>query len=360
VNVLDLVMKAGTQMRKVSNHHGGEYHGPCPWCGGTDRFHVWPEENRSEDGMTSGRYWCRDGLGHCGKNGDCIQFLRDHEGLSFPEACARLGKNVQSAEKYRAPEYEKRTTWVAPVRGTPARIWADQANTLVGWCYEQLFEDQGALAYLKERGLKETTLARFGLGWNPGKKGYGLFRKRETWGLLPEMNEKTGKARQLWIPIGWIIPCMAEGSVVRIRVRQIDGAAFGPRYYVVPGSSSSTMLIEPGVKSHREVYVIVESELDAILIAQEAGDICGVVALGSASTRPDAATTARLKEAGCILNALDFDAAGKKEAKGWWLENFTDQKYWPVPEAKDPGDAYKAGVNIREWVTAGLPEGLRK
>ena len=36
-----------------------EYAGPCPWCGGTDRFHVWEK----------GNYYCRPGAGHCGKSG---------------------------------------------------------------------------------------------------------------------------------------------------------------------------------------------------------------------------------------------------------------------------------------------------
>jgi len=32
-------------------------------------------------------YWCRQ----CGKHGDVIQFLREKEGLSFGEACAKAG-----------------------------------------------------------------------------------------------------------------------------------------------------------------------------------------------------------------------------------------------------------------------------
>jgi hypothetical protein len=39
---------------------GDEHAGPCPWCGGADRFHVWRER---------GNYWCRPGPGHCGKQG---------------------------------------------------------------------------------------------------------------------------------------------------------------------------------------------------------------------------------------------------------------------------------------------------
>ena len=32
---------------------------------------------------------------------------------------------------------------------------------------------------------------------------------------------------------------------------------------------------------------------------------------------------------------------------------------WSVPKGKDPGEAFELGVDIKEWVRAGLPRGLR-
>jgi len=65
-------------LKRVSSSGGGEYAGPCPFCGGTDRFRCWP---------TKGRAWCRQ----CGWKGDAIQLLRDRDGLSFFEARRQLG-----------------------------------------------------------------------------------------------------------------------------------------------------------------------------------------------------------------------------------------------------------------------------
>jgi hypothetical protein len=130
---------------------------------------------------------------------------------------------------------------------------------------------------------------------------------------------------------------------------------------MVPGSASVTTLIRPeasGQLVRREVYVIVESELDAMMIYQQAGDVCGAVALGSNSAHPDIEASKILSGAAVILNALDFDKAGGSERQ-WWEKHFPQSKRWPAPRAKDPGDAYKAGVNIREWIKAGLPEGMR-
>lgn len=62
---------------------GSEHGGPCPWCGGDDRFRVWPDQGAGD----LGRYWCR----RCGRKGDVIDFLRDYKGLTFQEACQDAG-----------------------------------------------------------------------------------------------------------------------------------------------------------------------------------------------------------------------------------------------------------------------------
>jgi DNA primase len=49
VDLLDLVGR-DTQLRKVASTRGGEYAGPCPFCGGRDRLRVQPERRL---------WWCR-------------------------------------------------------------------------------------------------------------------------------------------------------------------------------------------------------------------------------------------------------------------------------------------------------------
>jgi DNA primase len=100
-------------------------------------------------------------------------------------------------------------------------------------------------------------------------------------------------------------------------------------------------------------YVVVESELDALLIAQEAGELAGVIALGTAGAKPDAETAAQLAAAAAILVALDFDEAGEK-ASAWWLAHYRQAVRWPPAAGKDPGEFFRA-VDVRAWVLAGLP-----
>lgn len=56
-----------------------EWCGACPWCGGTDRFHV----------VVDG-WFCRQGSGHCGRKGDIIRFVQERERLNFVEAVNHL------------------------------------------------------------------------------------------------------------------------------------------------------------------------------------------------------------------------------------------------------------------------------
>jgi hypothetical protein len=79
VNSLLALATQDTTLRHAASTGGGEWCGPCPGCGGCDRFRMWPEK---------GRYWCRG----CNKKGDAI--LRDFRGLSFREAARRVGKNL--------------------------------------------------------------------------------------------------------------------------------------------------------------------------------------------------------------------------------------------------------------------------
>src|SRR5438094_9406605 len=70
---------ADTWLKKVASTRGGEFAGPCPFCGGRDRFRVQPER---------GLWWCRG----CGGERweDAIAYVMRRDGVGFPEACARL------------------------------------------------------------------------------------------------------------------------------------------------------------------------------------------------------------------------------------------------------------------------------
>jgi hypothetical protein len=104
----------------------------------------------------------------------------------------------------------------------------------------------------------------------------------------------------------------------------------------------------------RAAAVIVESELDGLLLNQEAGDLAGVVAMGSAQAKPDRITCKALTAA-VILVSLDTDDAGAKASWHFWPEQYgTRAKRWPSIKGKDASDARLNGLNLREWIVAGI------
>lgn len=347
MNLLDLIPG---QLTKASVAKGGEYHGPCPLpaCGGMgdDRFHVWPAQG------SHGTFWCRI----CGAAGDAIEFLRLRDSLGYREACEQLGieaRRIDAGGPRPAPAVR---TFVAASPGLPPQRWREKAGAFVEWCHAALLETPEQLVWLEARGIDRDLVQDYRLGFNPRD----TWRERPAWGLEPEQ-KPDGKNKKLWLPAGLVIPLLdPAGRVLRLRIRRPDPGD-GPRYYVVPGSSR-----QPLVSRRAEAYVIVESELDAILLDGAAGDLAGMVALGNDAAKPTEPLYGWLREALHISVSLDSDqprvngATGRREIPGakasrWWLQQFETAERVPMVGGKDPGEMYGAGVSLRTWVLAGLP-----
>jgi hypothetical protein len=257
-------------------------------------------------------------------------------------------------------------SWTPRRYDAPLDLWMQKADRFVGWCHQHLLSDAHAadLAWLESRGISRDTVREFRLGWNPGyidkttgtAAGKDLFRARDAWGLPPEIKEN-GQPKKLWLPRGLVIPVYdAAGAVMRIRIRRPEPRyPEKPKYFLVPGSTGQPMIFGPSTAS---AFAVVESELDGMLIYQAAGDLVSVVVLGSSSTRPDDVVAAALSPALCILDVLDADQGGTRQQE-FWQTNFPQVERWPVPQGKDPGEAYAAGVDIRAWILSGLPPRFR-
>ena len=90
----------------------------------------------------------------------------------------------------------------------------------------------------------------------------------------------------------------------------------GARYILVPGSSTRQMVW--GFEK-KKVIAVIESELDVVLVKQEAGDLIGIVALGSVSLRPDVKTHEALTRMEFLLVFLDLDGPEASESHRFWI-----------------------------------------
>jgi len=323
VTLVELLRAFNFEVKKVASTHGGEFAGPCPFCGGKDRFRVWPLQ-----GKYNGKYWCRN----CSRHGDSVQFLREFKEMSFNEALAFLGKeeNMNVIPISKGIHFKPRKTVL------PSDVWTTRAALLIEISHKKLLDNEKHVDFLSNRGLTRETIIKAKLGWNP----VDIYTLRTSWGL-----ESNGK--KLWIPSGLVIPYLVEKKPIRIRIRRFDG---DPRYYLVPGSDTRAMLL-----GHGGTLTIVESELDGLLVYQESQDISSVIALGSAQIRPDIDADVLIKQAKIILGAFDYDDAGM-QARLWWQEKYPNFRRWPVVIGKDPSEAYQRGMPIRPWIQAGIDE----
>ena len=357
MTILERLSARGIPARRVSSSSGGEYHGPCPACGGTKRFHVWPEKNDK-----GGSYWCRD----CGKTGDGIAFLREFEGMSFHEACAELGITPATkapTSSYAAPKPLQMASDRVTAEHRPepkehpadvvdVALWREKAGKFTDTAHAELLSNPDRLTWLSARGVPLEVVKRFRLGWTRKQE----FRPWPSWGLRDEV-KPDGSPRLFVIPEGLVVPCFEGDAVIRLRVRLAHPPADDPghKYHVVKGSHPATFT---AIGEKARAAVIVETELDAMAIAHAAGDVVHAVAIGSAQTKPDGPATSVLRECLKILLALDADEAGVSACR-WWVDRFPQAAFWPTPTGKDAGDYAKTGGDLRAWILAGLPPSLR-
>ncbi len=128
-----------------------------------------------------------------------------------------------------------------------------------------------------------------------------------------------------------------------------------PKYVELPGGMQTPSCYG---QAHKNPIIVVESEFDAILIQQRAGDLVTSMALGGASKRPDVEAHRLLARAPLILFSLDVDSAGAV-AYQWWRKVYPHLRLWLPPIGKSPGDAGQRGIDLREWILMGL-EGQQK
>jgi hypothetical protein len=361
VTVTDLYTARGLSLKPkgTGGSRGPEFCGPCPGCGGEDRFLVWPEQNGG-----GGSWACRG----CGGAGDAIQFLREFDGMSFHEAARAVGRDVAPGRARACPQPpapEKKFALSSAEAEVAGEIWRTKAGNFAAVCHAALLQETRVLEWLHERGLDEIAVRRFCLGWNAGDgKHPHLMRPRSVWGL-PDLRDKGGKLkRAIWLPRGLVIPQLGVGgSVLRLRIRrpESDRVDIPIPYYVVPGSGMSPLWLQQklGTLPADAAALIVESELDAMACAAAAGDLCSVLGIMTARIRTLPPEVMRsLRACARILVATDIGDPDHAGGKGWeiWRDTFPQARRWPCLDGKDPGDMVKAGRSIRSWVLAGLPE----
>ncbi len=300
MTLLDLI---GTDVKlaKVSGAGGGEWHGPCPFCGGKDRFRVQLNHSGTD------RWACR----RCEKNGDIYAYLKERRGMTFPEAKEYLGEVLPAQTTPQNPSQKTRF------------VWMTFAADFVKNCEAQLWTDKGkkALDYLHARGLKDETIKMMRLGYN--KTDY-----------QPVGNNKA--------IMGITIPWVTGADVIGVNIRRLKPKDSQDRYKAV-GESRKTLYYLPG---DPRTLCVCEGEFDAGLVLQELA--MSAVAIGSAQ-QISKQLRGLVTQFDRVVLIPDADEPGQAMAKKWQAQ-FPDVLVFRLPTGvHDVTDFVVGGGDLDQW-----------
>ncbi|QSZ40602.1 DNA primase [Sulfurimonas aquatica] len=136
---LDIVDVVGSyvELKKA----GGNYKAPCP-------FH----DEKSPSFVVSPQKQIYHCFG-CGAGGDSVKFVMEYEKLNYPEALEKLADSYNFTLSYTDNKNNKPRSQVM--------------DALNEWYKNLLNQKREALAYIQERGIYESSVEKFGIGYAP-------------------------------------------------------------------------------------------------------------------------------------------------------------------------------------------------
>ncbi len=230
--------------------------------------------------------------------------------------------------------------WVASSKNPPSTAWQLKMSSVVSGLTGQTANAKSLLySYFRQRNIGEQAIADARLFYLPAKR----FESVE------------GYDSHILVDEGICIPNYREDVLYSIHIRKLDGE---PKYIYVKGSVAVPYHLTK-VDKPRAPVIIVESELDAVLLYQAAGDLVHAVALASVSARPDAYTDALIKSASHVFICLDYDNAGLNELS-WWRVHYPQAQHIFSTRGKDIGDMHFSPERLRAWVVSLIERAERK
>ena len=331
MNIIEFLTNKGYQLKKNSD---GTFSGPCPFCGGNDRFTVFPNSGKWGGVCTCRK--CKSTV--CGKLktynfADLLMLLdnlTESEALNIAKASsvAAVTDNSGTVHPMSSVVNPDHQTWSSFMEGLTISAQQELLSNGSNWALNYLVND---------RHLRLETIQALKLGYIPVDASVPAEKLGFTDGTKVTFFE------------GIFIPARdAEGRIIAVDLRRKAGCK--PKHFVIRGSQRRPEILW----GNKRALVLVESYLDAALIWQDCKDLCSVGVLYSAQMKATPEFAAAVKDFPVVIYAGDTDEAG---ANGfvYWHRNFRARR-WLIPAkfGKDPCEGVDNGLNIREWVVAAL------
>ncbi|MEP7266050.1 MAG: DNA primase [Saprospiraceae bacterium] len=287
----------------------------------------------------------------CGKAGGPLQFVLDHDHLTYPEGIRYLAKkyNIQIEEIINAKSDER---YQEELKNESYSIINELAAKIY---HEALFQSTSGktigLSYFKERGFIDATIKAFDLGYAPDNKDFLINQLRdqgfnldtiEEIGLINK-NQKDFFTNRVIFPIHSIV-----GKVIAFSGRKLGANDFGPKYInskETPLYSKSKVLYgihlaKQAIRAKDEC-LLVEGYTDVISMHQ--AGIQNIVASSGTSLTEDQIRLIK-RFTSNIKIVYDGDPAGLKatmRALDMILDENMNVRMVILPETEDPDSFVK-------------------
>ena len=313
-------------------HRGRTHTGLCPFHSEkTPSFVVYPETQS---------FYCFG----CGAGGDVITFMRKINNLDYVEAVKMLAGRAGMPMPEEDDKAGRLRSRVLAINKEAARFFYEQLNA-------ENDDARAARAYWRGRGLSDSTIRRFGLGFSPNDFG-ALRRHLRTRGYTEEemlasgLQKRSEKGNVYDVFRGRVMTPIFDlrGNVIAFGGRVLGDEK--PKYINSPETlvykkSKAMFALNIAKKSASRRYILCEGYMDVISLHQ-AGFDTAVAACGTALT-PD---QVRLlgEYADEVVLCYDSDEAGQKataRSLGLFAESPVKVSVLNIPGAKDPDEFIK-------------------
>lgn len=329
--------------------------GPCPRCGGDDRFVVLLD--RSGRGVP-GRCQCRE----CTPDEkwiDAIGYLIEYEGMTYPQAASAVGyENSGFSSSVRRTNQANQANQIGSVLVRSANThnhanvdepqidrdrWQRVAGQFLEYCQQGLnvgdVPSGGIIkSLIVKRHISPATAIATGLGYYAGNK----YVDAAEWGIPKELTSGSGKIR---VPgPGIVITSRRSGKVVGVYVhfdtpeQYQNGSPCKGR--MILGSAKDTPFI---AGDEGKPCFIMESALDAGLVYQEGFGRVSAIGMNGGRKPVDDECMRFISKAPFLVFLGDKDANGAgASAMAYWRKIFSSARYYEqyAYKAKDIGEMH--------------------
>jgi DNA primase len=274
----------------------------------------------------------------CGAGGDVVTFLMKHENLPFVEAMQYIAK--KAGIKITESAFDKKSS-------TKRQHILEANDEAMKFYMKTLRDAHAAMAYLKQRGISEDSIASFCIGCAPDIRN-ALFTHLKKRGLSESIMMNAGivvtdgRTYRDWFRGRIIFPiCNMRNDIVAFGGRVMDNAL--PKYINTPETEifkkSETLFALNLAKDEirkKGYAIIVEGYLDAIMCHQH-GFKNTVAPLGTALTTRHVQKLKSLT--GKVVLVFDSDDAGMSAARrslSICCEHDIKAKVLLLPSGEDP------------------------